>query len=336
MSESPSIRLQLLDLPLRYEWKLSRNSTVSKTNGIIRLEWQGICSLGEAAPNIRYQETPERLYDEFHQQLPALLTQVAANPEKQHKLLSELPVCQALKTALDIAFSDLQARLKNKSIAALHGLSEARPRKICYTIPVMEAEEIPAFIERENLHRFEWLKIKVNAETALRMTETVLNHFDGSIAIDGNEAWKDKDAVLSFSQNLPSDRIIFLEQPFPSSMRDAYPWLKERSPLEIWGDESVLGESEPEFWQEAFSGINVKLMKTGSIRNAVRMLKDARSAGLKTMIGCMVETSIGIATAMQLESLADYMDLDGFLLLENEPFGRVSEMNGVVSLTSKA
>jgi L-alanine-DL-glutamate epimerase-like enolase superfamily enzyme len=335
MSESPSIKLQLLELPLRYEWKLSRNSAVSKTNGIIRIEWQGITGVGEAAPNIRYQETPERLSEEFGRHLPELLEAVR-KVEKREKLLSELPMCQALKSGLDMAFSGHQAKMENKSIAALHGLPEAGPRKICYTIPVMEASAIPYFIEGENLHRFEWLKIKVNAETALRTTETVLEHFTGKIAIDGNEAWKDPDEVLSFTRNLPSDRIMFLEQPFPSSMREAYPWLKEKSPLEIWGDESVLGNSEPEFWKEAFSGINVKLMKTGSITNAVRMLKEARNAGLKTMIGCMVETSVGIAAAMQLESLADFMDLDGFLLLENEPFARVSEKNGIVSLSITA
>jgi L-alanine-DL-glutamate epimerase-like enolase superfamily enzyme len=335
MSESPSIKLQLLELPLRYEWKLSRNSAVSKTNGIIRVDWQGITGTGEAAPNIRYQETPERLSEEFSRHLPVLLEAVT-DVDKREKLLSELPICQALKSGLDMAFSRLQAKMENKSIAALQGLPEARPRKICYTIPVMEPSAIPSFIEGENLHRFEWLKIKVNAETALRMTETVLEHFTGKIAIDGNEAWKDTDEVLSFTRDLPSDRIMFLEQPFPSSMREAYPRLKEKSPLEIWGDESVLGVAEADYWKEAFSGINVKLMKTGSITNAVRMLKEARNAGLKTMIGCMVETSIGIAAAMQLESLADFMDLDGFLLLVNEPFGKVIEKNGVVSPTTKA
>jgi len=335
MSESPSISLQLLELPLRYEWKLSRNSTVSKTNGIIRVDWQGITGMGEAAPNIRYQETPERLSEEFNRHLPALLEAVT-DVEKREKLLSELPLCQALKTGLDMAFSGLQAKMENKSIAALHGLPEAVPRKICYTIPIMEPSAIPSFIERENLHRFDWLKIKVNAESALSITETVLKHYAGNIAIDGNEAWKDTGEVLSFTRDLPSKRIMFLEQPFPSSMREAYPWLKEKSALEIWGDESVLGNSEPEFWKEAFSGINVKLMKTGSITKAVGMLKEARNAGLRTMIGCMVETSIGIEAAMQLESLADFMDLDGFLLLENEPFERVSEKNGIVSLSITA
>jgi glutamate racemase len=82
----------------------------------------------------------------------------------------------------------------------------------------------------------------------------------------------------------------------------------------------------------AFHGINVKLMKTGSLSRAVEMLRLARAAGLKTMIGCMVETSVGISAAMELESLADYMDLDGFMLLQEEPFRLVEEKGGRVFL----
>ena len=335
MPEAPSISLELIQLPLRYEWKLSRNTASSKTNGIIRVQSGEYWGLGEVAPNIRYDETPERIRMEFAGCLDSLQKALLKGFDIR-ELISHLPVCQAMKTGLDMALCDLISKTEKKSISALYGLPEPGPRKICYTIPVMEASAIPSFIERENLHRFEWLKIKVNAGTALDMTETVLKNFAGKIAIDGNEAWKDTSAVLGFICDLPQERIMFIEQPLPAAMRDAYPWLKERSPLEIWGDESVLGKSEPEYWKEAFSGINVKLMKTGSIGNAVQMLKAAKAEGLKTMIGCMVETSIGIAAAMQLESLADFMDLDGFLLLENEPYGRVGEGKGLVFLQATA
>lgn len=332
MKEKPSIEFEFKELPLRYEWKLSRNTSVSKTNGVLCVKSGHIEGFGEVAPNIRYGETPESIRTEFTDCRNDLLKAFTEGIDVR-ACIAALPVSQALKTGLDMAVCDLLSKTAKKSIAALYGLPEPGPRKICYTIPVMEATAIPSFIERENLHRFEWLKIKVNAETALSMTETVLKNYAGSIAIDGNEAWKETSAALGFIRDLPQERIMFIEQPFPAAMRESYPWLKERSPLEIWGDESVLGKSEPEYWKVAFSGINVKLMKTGSIGNAVRMLMAARAEGLKTMIGCMVETSIGIAAAIQLESLADFMDLDGFLLLENEPFGRVSEDAGVVYLS---
>ena len=99
------------------------------------------------------------------------------------------------------------------------------------------------------------------------------------------------------------------------------------------GDESILYKAEPDYWKRAFSGINVKLMKAGSLPNAVHLLKTARSIGLQTMVGCMVETSLGISAALSLESMADYMDLDGFILLENEPFGLVNETDGIVGFS---
>jgi L-alanine-DL-glutamate epimerase-like enolase superfamily enzyme len=333
MQAFPSFSLELIRLPLRYEWKLSRNTSVEKINGIIRAEGLGFTGMGEAAPNIRYQETAERLAEEFSLCLEMMVAQYL-DGKSWPQILESLPACQALKTGLDMAFLNWQAAREGKSMHALFHLPAPRPRQICYTIPVMEPQAIGPFIRSENLLRFSWLKLKVNAESATEMLQQALLHFPGKIAIDGNEAWKDPEAVLAFATSLPAERVLFLEQPLPASMRDAYPELKARSGVEIWGDESVLDISEPDYWRSAFSGINVKLMKTGGFSRAVEMLKAARLAGLKTMIGCMVETSVGIAAAMQLESLADYMDLDGFILLEKEPYGKVREGAGSVFLTA--
>ena len=333
MKGIPVFTLEFLNLPLRYEWKLSRNTSFEKTNGLISLSYGGRCAKGEIAPNVRYQESPERVKSEFETALPQIENRLAAGLPWD-LVLEGLDLCQALRTGLDMAWQNLQAITLGSSVAAGFGIKEPGPREICYTIPVMEPGRISAFIKEQNLSRFAWLKIKVNAATAREMTEQVMLHFDGKIAIDGNEAWTDPDDLMAFIDWLPPDRILFLEQPFPSSMREAYPRLKERSGIEIWGDESILGTSEPDYWKSAFSGINVKLMKAGSMAMAVQMLKDARNAGLKTMIGCMVETSLGIAAAMQLESLADFMDLDGFLLLQHEPFGFVEERDGMVFLTA--
>lgn len=331
MIELPSFELEMLELPLRYEWKLSRNSSVSKTNAIIRVKDSIFEGLGEVAPNIRYDETSERVQQEFDtcsKIIPTLLAKGIPWPE----ILIQLPACQALRMGLDMAWSRWICAGKGRRLSDLLGLDEPGPREICYTIPVMDPAEIPFFIQRERLHRFSWLKLKVNAETAMEMLNQVLVQFPGKLAIDGNEAWKNPDEALNFAKQLPADRILFLEQPFPAIMREEYIQMKPEWPVEIWGDESILGVADPDWWKMAFHGINVKLMKTGSISKAVEMLRLARTAGLKTMIGCMVETSIGISAAMELESLADFMDLDGFLLLQEEPFRLVEEAEGKVFL----
>jgi L-alanine-DL-glutamate epimerase-like enolase superfamily enzyme len=331
MSELPSIELELLELPLRYEWKLSRNTSLSKTNAIIRVKDSLAEGIGEVAPNIRYEETADRVQLEFNSckvLIPALLAQGISWAD----ILEQLPACQALKTGLDMAWSRWICAGSGKRLCDLHYLPSPRPREICYTIPVMDPAAIPDFIQRERLHRFSWLKLKVNAESAMEMLNQALLHFPGKVAIDGNEAWKNPEEALAFAQGLPKERILFLEQPFPSSMREEYVRMKPFWPVEVWGDESILGLAEPEWWKLAFHGINVKLMKTGSLSRAVEMLRLARAAGLKTMIGCMVETSVGISAAMELESLADYMDLDGFMLLQEEPFRLVEEKSGRVFL----
>jgi len=321
--------LELLTLPLRYEWKLSRNSSTEKVNGIISARHGNHTGKGEAAPNIRYLETPERLETEFTAILKDLPSEIS--PENWNALLQALPVCQALRMGLDMAYQALYCSVTGISFEENFKIPAQKPRPICYTLPVMEPDLISEFMERENLGRFSWLKIKVNKALATAMVDRVLQLFAGPVAIDGNEAFSTKEEALLFATSLPPDRILFLEQPLPAAMKEEYIWLKTHAPVEIWGDESILSQSEPEYWMQAFSGINVKLMKAGSYQNAIEMLQTARTIGLKTMVGCMVETSLGISAALCLESLADYMDLDGFILLANEPFGLLAEENGLVS-----
>ena len=321
----PDIDFQIneLDLPLRYDWALSRNSTRAKTNFRIVARRNGFQGWGEVAPNIRYQETPERILQEFE-------AFTKPNPDFQETDARLARVCSALGTGLDMAIQNLRATESGISLAKHLHLPEPRGRAICYTIPVMEPQEIGAFYEEEKLHRFSWLKIKVNQEKAMPMVTRILELFSGPIAIDGNEAWNDPEKVLEFTRQLDQERILFLEQPLPAADRNGYIWLKDKSPMPIWGDESILKDCEPDFWKSAFHGINVKLMKAGSLENAIHLLQSARAAGLQTMVGCMVETTLGISADLSLESLADYMDLDGFLVLENEPFHRVKERDGIV------
>ena len=323
-------QIQLIELPLRFEWKLSRNSSISKTNGIITAKYLNYEGLGEAAPNIRYEETPSRLINEFESISNELKNDI--EEENWTKIIQGFNICSALRMGLDMAFQNLLANISSISLSEKFGLEKVNSRKIAFTIPIMDPEMIPDFIEKENLRRFSWIKIKVNKELALPIVNTVLKNYDGMVAIDGNEAWTKTNEVLDFIAKLDKDRILFLEQPLPAYFREGYEELGNKPSIEIWGDESILSNSEPEYWKKAFKGINVKLMKTGTLQNAIHLLDEAKRNGLRTMIGCMVETSIGISAALSLESKSDFMDLDGFLLLQKEPYGLVKEENGEVYL----
>jgi L-alanine-DL-glutamate epimerase-like enolase superfamily enzyme len=153
------------------------------------------------------------------------------------------------------------------------------------------------------------------------------------VRVDANEGWKTKEEALRNLEWLASDgRIQFVEQPMP---RDAGAadliWLKERSPLPLFADEACHDIKDIPRCAECFHGVNVKLVKTGGVSMAHATLQAARQAGLKTMIGCMIETSVSISAAAHLAELADYLDLDGNLLITNDPFTGVTAKNGILS-----
>jgi len=128
-------------------------------------------------------------------------------------------------------------------------------------------------------------------------------------------------------------KIEFIEQPMPATMTDESAYLKKYSPFPLFADESVTDEAEFGHLKKMFDGINVKLMKAGGYLNALRLLKEAKANGMKTMIGCMVETTLAISSGLHLCSLADYADLDSFLVVKNEPFNLVKEEKGMLSYT---
>jgi len=155
------------------------------------------------------------------------------------------------------------------------------------------------------------------------------------VRVDANEGWKTKEQALARLEWLAGDgHIQFVEQPMPrdTPAHDLI-WLKERSPLPLLADESYHTESDIAHCAECFHGVNVKLVKTGGVSVAFRALKAARRAGLKTMIGCMIETSLLITAAAHLAELADYLDIDGNLLINNDPYLGVTAENGRLSFS---
>ena len=153
------------------------------------------------------------------------------------------------------------------------------------------------------------------------------------IRVDANEGWQTKEEALERIEWLARDGYIqFVEQPMPRAASAAdLIWLKERSPLPVFADESCHTVKDIPRCAECFHGVNVKLVKTGGVSMAFETLQAARRAGLKTMIGCMIETSVLISAAAHLAELADYLDVDGNLLITNDPFAGVTADQGILS-----
>src|SRR5208283_1716980 len=154
-----------------------------------------------------------------------------------------------------------------------------------------------------------------------------------TVRVDANEGWKTKEQALEMIEWLAKDgHVEFVEQPMPAATpAKDWVWLKQRSPLPIFGDESYHLAADAAQAAECFHGVNVKLVKTGGVCAGFEALQAARKAGLKTMLGCMIESSILISAAAHLAELCDYLDVDGNILITNDPYVGVTAEKGMLS-----
>jgi L-alanine-DL-glutamate epimerase-like enolase superfamily enzyme len=205
-----------------------------------------------------------------------------------------------------------------------------KPKSVftAFSMPIMPIDELCSFYNDHNLKRFKHLKLKVNAENAVEAFQEISKVAHQPIMVDGNETWQNPDDVLKYIKALNTNKLLFIEQPMPASEIEAYKYLKPKASVEIIADESVTNNADMSQLKLQFHGINMKLMKAGGYIKGLEILNSARENGLKTMIGCMVETSIGISAAMNLCANVDYIDLDGFLIIKNEPYGLINEIEG--------
>ncbi|MDZ4669121.1 MAG: dipeptide epimerase [bacterium] len=326
--------IEKIKLDLKYTWKISRNVSTYKENLLVQCGHFGHFGLGEVAPNIRYDETPENLLAEFYAMQDALKDCPSTLPEFE-LWLSGFKIHNALRFGIESAFIHWLVKDKNTTIYDL--LNIAKPNKVasCYTLPIMDESDIENFYRTYKLHRFNYLKVKVNDAAALDMIKEICKLGTHKIMIDANEAWKDLDELLRFIPRLNIYPIEFIEQPMPAHMVAEYMELKKHSELCIMGDESVLNLPDFDLLEKQFHGVNMKLMKAGGYVNGLRILREAKARGMRTMIGCMVETTLGIKSAWSLCAEAEYADLDGCLIVGNEPFHLLKEDNGLFEETEQ-
>ncbi len=327
--------LESLRLELKYTWVISRNSSEYKPNFIVRVaDNKGYSGTGEIAPNIRYGETPEMI-EAFFREFKNGVQGTYPTLSNFSRFLDNLPLPHALRFGIESAFVHYLCAAQGKSMDKLLGIKTPSEVKTCYSIPIMEPQQIGEFLLTNNLSRFSSIKIKVNKDTGEESLKALGAAYKGRIYLDPNEAFDDADELLLFLEKVKHLNIAFVEQPMPSDCVTDYLYAKPKSPFPFIADESVTDNSEMGEIAKQFHGVNMKLMKAGGYLKGIDILTKARQAGLKTMIGCMIESTLGIASAMQLCHDVDFTDLDGFMIVKNEPFHYLSEQNGVLHLTQK-
>ncbi len=320
-------KIEKIILELRYTWKISRNASDEKTNLIVTVESDEYKGSGEAAPNIRYDESPDQLVSQFESFL-------SSKPETINSLddlkdcLSRTSVSNALRFAIESAFVHYLSAKQQQATFEVLKINSPGLIRTSYSIPIMDIGEMKDFYEQNRLSRFPFIKIKIDAESGFDAIEYLSRFCSQSIIADANEAFRDVEDCIYFFEKIKKRNIELMEQPMPSSMQEESVYLKKYSPFKLFGDESITSEADFSLLRKMFDGVNIKMMKAGGYLNAIRLLQQAKEQNMQTMIGCMVETTLGISSAMNLCALADYADLDSFLLVKNEPYEKIEEREG--------
>ncbi|TAK95819.1 MAG: dipeptide epimerase [Verrucomicrobia bacterium] len=325
-----------VDLELVRTWTIARGSAESIPVVVTEITTcEGVRGLGEASPISRYGESVETVENFLRRVDPARLScrDIAGSMTYLNTLS---PHDMAAKCAVNLALVDAAGRDAKQAVYDQLGLGF---REGVHVTSFSIGIDSPAVIREKVLAAAEYpvLKLKVGVPDDHLMVSALREVAPKKpIRVDANEGWLTKEEALKRIEWLAADgKVQFVEQPMPAKTPVVdLVWLKERSPLPLFADESYHTAADVEHCAQCFHGVNVKLAKTAGVTGAFEALKAARAKGLKTMIGCMIETSVLISAAAHLSELADHLDLDGNLLIKNDPYAGVTAPRGVLSFAS--
>ena len=309
---------------------ISRSSHSYYDIVFIYLEFDGLVGRGEAAPSNRYNESTERILQ--------VLDNGIVVPDNIYdidsfctQLSDQCENIKALEAAFSMAALDLWCQINKKPLYAYFNADPDQTPQTSFTISIGDMDLLPQKIKEADPYNI----LKVKLGTDLIKDKSIIEHIrretDKTIRIDANEGW-DLETGISMSYWLADNNVEFIEQPFKSSNLSDTAKLKNKSPLPIIADENSVNASDIPRIENVFDGINIKLMKCGSLFEAVKMVNMARERGMKIMLGCMIESSVAITAAAHLSPLVDYADLDGNLLINNDPYSGVTIHNGKLIL----
>ena len=316
---------EVLRLGLRDPFRIARSdhdAGHAVTTVIVELRddrYPGVVGLGEGYPDRFYGDTVETMAAVF-----PLLLDAAGEIEPTsdglvaagRRMASAIAHHGGAKCALDIALHDLAGKVTGRPIADLLDLHDPIP-PTDFTLGLDEPSVVAERAVRAG--RFPALKIKCGGPSDLATLEAVRSVYGGPLRVDANTGWRPEDAVALLPE-LERLGVELIEQPFPARRLDQLRWLQERSSLPIVADESAVTIDDLDGLVGVVAGVNVKLAKCGGVGPARAMLARARELGFRTFLGCMEETSVAIAASAAVASLADWVDLDGNLLLADDPF----------------
>ena len=333
-SSSSRLETEIVRLNLQHTWTTTMSSSAYRDTLHVRFIRDGVTGHGEGAPIVRYQENAaagQQALQSIHDWV------IRADPWQFEKLLAEafhrVPGQYAAKAALDIALMDWVGQKLGIPLYRYFGLDPGDAPLTTFSIGI-DTPEITRQKVRE-AEAFPVLKIKVGLDTDEATIAAVRSVTAKPLRVDANEGWKDKEEAVRKINWLAGQGVEFVEQPMPAAMLEETRWVRERVHLPLIADEACRQASDIPQLVGIYDGVNVKLDKCGGILEAFKMLQITRALGLKTMLGCMVSSSVSVTAAAHLSPLVDYADLDGNLLIANDPFRGVEVKNGKLILPDR-
>jgi len=326
-----SLSYRPLVLKLTHTWTIARGSSDEKKNGLLTLVADGITGYGEAAANKRWNQSYDTSEAAFHRVSRA----VAGLSPWEHLTWLERAEKEAgpdteVVAALDMALWDWKGKKLGRPVHQLLGVPRNRMPVTTFSIGIDTADVMRQ--KTKEAAAFPKLKVKIGLANDEENIAAIRSVTDKPITVDANEGWTTVDETKKKLEWLNGVKPLYLEQPMPAAMDAELAKLKGVAKFPILADEGILHPSDIPAHAGIYDGVVLKLAKAGGITRTWEEIAVARACGMKTMCGCMIESSLGIASAVALGPLFDWLDLDGNLLVSNDPFNGLKLTNGVWAL----
>ncbi|WP_366187284.1 dipeptide epimerase [Flavobacterium ovatum] len=324
--------IRAYDLKLKHTFTISRESIDIQPSMIVELKSEGLSGYGEATSNPYYNITIPKMTADLEAIRFKIESTKEESPEefwnKIHPFLKDdlFALC-----AIDMAYNDLYARKKGKKLYDLWQYTTENNPLTNYTIGIDSIEKMVS-----KMKELPWpiYKIKLGTQEDIAIVKELRKHSDAIFRIDANCGWGVEETINN-AKELKKLGVEFLEQPLRADNWEGHAQVYKESVLPIIADESCIIESDVAKCHQHFHGVNIKLVKCGGLTPARRMIQEAKKLGLKTMIGCMTESSVGISAIAHLLPQLDYVDMDGPLLLSEDIAYGVSILEGKVGYTAE-
>lgn len=329
------LQVQTFTVNKRVPLTISRGTTATTTNIWLILEHDGIQGWGEASPfSVAQPQTTEAIAHQLHQLMPRLQAFTPYDHQPIEAMMQEMHLFSATRAAVDLALHDWRGKQAGLPLWQLWGLDRDRIVPISVTIGINSPEgACQRMLDWLQVCDAQAVKVKLGnpsgiaADQAMLLAVLAVAPAGAKISVDANGGWSINDA-LKMGDWLAAQGVTYIEQPLPRGQEDDLPMLYRHSPLPIFVDESCFTSRDIPQLADRVHGINIKLMKSGGLTAALRLVHTAQAHGLQIMFGCYSDSALANTAAIQLGAYADHLDLDSHLNLVDDPFRGAVLQNG--------